>query len=96
MKASFSYFKRLAESVDIEVEYDQGYINSVTNMTIGYHITLTAPFGKWFKGSQCETDCSINGNIADGTVETKPQWNEAIAALKAIIAEGFDNAEDEA
>jgi hypothetical protein len=85
-------FMQIAADAGIEVEYSAGRSRHPrTGELVPYELNLTAPEGKWFNTSMCESDCSLTA----GAQSVAPNWKAACEELRSIIAAGFVDAESE-
>lgn len=83
-------FFELAEFHAISVDWERGTWDEIWNDPIPFRITLVAPKGMVFRGTETHCDCSIKGD--EGTTATC--WTRAYAELEEIINKGFELCED--
>lgn len=88
---SKSKFMAIAEAADIDVTYIGGGKHPRTGEIVPYELTLDAPDGMQFVSSGCGCDCSLMGQEG----QTSPNWATLCKELQAIIADGFEESEED-
>lgn len=78
-------FEMLAAAHGIRVEVEMSLAGNPP------HITLDAPEGKRFSGSQIHVDCACCAVRLNGT---SIDWSTSTRALRDLIAQGFDDCDD--
>lgn len=61
---------------------------------LSWDLTLEAPPGKLFAGSDCTIDCSINNAYGWDPLQKQTDWTPILRAIAVIHADGYVDDED--